>query len=149
MAKGTYIEEQEVISKAFRNLTPTAMRVYLLLKMRIKKTQMRGNGKRTRWKAINNGELEFSYSEAENKHGIPRSSFMNAITRLVETGFVDIEHSGSGGVKGDKSRYAISTRWVKYGSPHFIFKTRPKDSRGGRGFGSFPEHRNDRRKNKP
>jgi hypothetical protein len=148
MAKGTYIEEQEVMSKAFTSLTPTAMRVYLLLKMRIKKTAI-GNGKKVKWTAINNGELEFSYSEAENKHGIPRSSFMNAITRLVETGFIDIEHSGSGGVKGDKSRYAISTRWVKFGTPHFIFKTSPKDSRGGRGFGAFPEHRNDRSKNRP
>ncbi len=131
MAKGTYIEEIEVISEAFKKLTPTAIRVYLLLKMRIKKIP-RGNGKRAKWIPTNNGELEFSYSEAENKHGIPRSSFMNAITRLVETGFIDIEHSGSGGVKGDKNQYSISSRWVKFGSPHFIFKTRPKDSRSGR-----------------
>ena len=149
MAKGTYIEEQEVKSEAFKGLTPTAIRVYLLLRMRMKKAPIPGNGKNTRWKTINNGELEFSYAEAESKYGIIRSSFMNAITRLVENGFIDIKHSGSGGVKGDKSLYSISERWRKFGTPHFLFKTRPKDTRSGRGFGSFPEHRKDWSKNRP
>jgi len=147
MPKGTYIEEELITSKAFISLSKTAMRVYMLMAMRLKKKRNK-YGKKERWDLINNGELEFTYAEAENKHNIPRSTFMNAITNLVEKGFIDIEHSGSGGIKGDKNLYSISQRWKKYGTITFIFKTRPKDTRGGRGFKAFPGNRKNRRKKK-
>ena len=63
--------------------------------------------------------------------------FMRAITELVDKGFIDIIHSGSGGIKGDKSKYAISERWRKWETELFVKKTRLKDNRGGRGFAVY------------
>jgi len=59
---------------------------------------------------------------------------MRALDELVEKGFIDITHSGSGGIKGDKSLYAISDRWKDYGKSNFKPMKRQKDSRKGRGF---------------
>jgi DNA-binding PadR family transcriptional regulator len=66
---------------------------------------------------------------------------MRAITELTEKGFIDITHSGSGGVKGDKSKYAISERWRDWGTDRFIEKTRKKDTRQGRGFAAIWKRR--------
>ncbi|MBW2709179.1 MAG: hypothetical protein JRD04_07860 [Deltaproteobacteria bacterium] len=82
---------------------------------------------------LNNGELEYTYSEAE-KRGLPRATFMRAIDTLIEHGFLDISHSGGGGKKGDKSLYAISDRWLLFGTENFIPAKRSKDNRQGRGF---------------
>ena len=67
-------------------------------------------GRKTEYLFVNNGELEYTYKEAEAK-GITRPRFRNGIDQLVERGFIDITHQGSGGVRGDKSKYAISERW--------------------------------------
>ena len=88
---------------------------------------------------LNNGEIEYCYSEAEKK-GIPRPSFMRNLDMLIEYGFLDITHSGSGGKKGDKSLYAISDRWRDYGTDNFVPSSRPKDLRQGRGFQSGDNH---------
>ena len=82
-----------------------------------------------RWVIKNNGNIVFPYAEAENKFGITRPRFQRAIDQLVEHGFIDIVHSG-GGMLRDISKYAISTRWMDYGTSKFIEKQRPKDTRG-------------------
>ena len=80
-------------------------------------------------------EIEHTYSEAE-KRGISRKRFMKALDELIGKGFIDVAHSGSGGMKGDKSKYVISERWRDWGTDNFVKKTRPRDTRGGRGFGA-------------
>jgi len=65
---------------------------------------------------------------------------MRAIDTLIEHGFLDISHSGSGGKKGDKSLYAISERWKVWGTDAFTPVSRPKDTRAGRGFKKGPDH---------
>jgi len=101
---------------------------------------------REMWKQTNNGELVFTYAEAKREKGMPESTFMKCIDKLIAVGLMDIAHSGSGGKKGDTSLYAISERWRKYGTPDFVVKKRPKDERSGRGFAHHPEHRCDRSK---
>ena len=122
------IERALLKSEAFRGLSGKAKTVYFDFRMKCKI-----GGPKDRRVIINNGELEYTYSEAEKK-GIIRSSFMSAIDSLVERGLMDITHSGAGGRKGDKSLYAISDRWRKWGTEDFIAKSRPKDTRQGRGF---------------
>lgn len=129
-----YFERDLLKSNVFRSLTKVSILVYqdfrMKCKVQLNKTKP---GRQDTWIIINNGEIEYTYSEAEKK-GIPRSSFMRAITELTKKGFIDVSHSGSGGVKGDKSKYAISERWRDWGTDKFLKKTRPKDTRKGRGF---------------
>ena len=126
------IDKFTLKAEVFRSLSSIAKTVYFdfLMKCRVKTSKRMGEKVK---EILNNGELEYSYGEAEAR-GIPRSTFRRAIDELIGKGFLDIEHSGSGGVKGDKSLYSMSYRWIKYGTPHFEHAERPKDTRQGRGF---------------
>jgi len=134
------IERKLLQSKAYRSLTSMQKDVYhdFLMKRQVDKTKPRP-GRKSERIILNQGKIEYCYSEAAKK-GITPATFMRAITVLVEKGFIDIAHSGSGGVKGDKSLYAISERWRKWGTDSFIRKTRPKDVRAKRGFLSGDKH---------
>ena len=90
-------------------------------------------GRADSWVILNNGEIEYCYSEAKKK-GISPSSFMRAIDALVENGLIDIPHPGVGGWERDKSQYAISERWQDFGTAEFVPSERQKDKRHGRGF---------------
>ena len=126
------VERALLKAEVFRSLSSTAKTVYFdfLMKCRVKTMKRRQEKEKV---ILNNGELEYSYSEAEAR-GIPRSTFRNALDELIRKGFLEVAHSGSGGVKGDKSLYSISYRWIKYGTPDFEHAERPKDARQGRGF---------------
>ena len=131
----TVVVEKSLLKSApFRDLSKIAKNV--LFDFLMKRTMQKAKGKPGRsdgWYVKNNGEIEYTYSEAEKK-GISRSSFMRAIDKLVENGFIEIAHSGSGGMKGDKSLYAMSERWRSWGTNDFVQKHRKKDTRSGRGF---------------
>ena len=145
MAKPLWIDKELLRSEAFRSLRGAAMLVYL--DFLSKRKMQKANGKaKNRWVIINNGEIEYTYSEAE-KRGITRPRFMRAIDELVEKGFIDIAHSGSGGLKGDKSLYAISNRWRDYGTKVYIFKSRQKDNRSGRGWQRYHDKRREKESN--
>jgi len=90
------------------------------------------------WVIKNNGEIVYPYSEAEHK-GIGRREFRNAIDELIEKGFIDIVHQGSGGRSGDMTKYFLSDRWKGYGTPSFRPARNPrrKDTRKGRGWSAF------------
>ena len=66
-------------SDAFRGLTKTSILVLLDFHGR-----KRVKGKRNRWTLLNNGELVYTYREAE-KRGISRSAFMSALDQLIVT----------------------------------------------------------------
>jgi len=109
--KVVVIEQEMLRSEAFRSLSGTGKTVYFDFRMKCRPKRVKNKMRSTKELVIlNNGELEYCYSEAE-KRGIPRTAFMRALDELIAKGFIDIEHSGSGGAKGDKSLYAISERW--------------------------------------
>jgi DNA-binding PadR family transcriptional regulator len=128
-----WIERGLLESEVFRSLRRTAMLVYSDFLRKARFTKYKRPGRKTEYTIINNGEITYTYSEAERK-GISRPRFQRALDELVEKGFIDIAHQGSGGIKGDKSKYAISERWRNYGKENFVKETRPKDTRKGRGF---------------
>jgi hypothetical protein len=128
MARNIVIDASLVLSRAFLNLTGAAPHVYLLFLRRRRLVKLGRTGKE-KWVIENNGEIVFPYAEAENNFGITRPRFQRAIDQLVEHGFIDIVHPG-GGMMKDISKYAISTRWMDYGTSRFIEKQRPKDTRG-------------------
>jgi len=84
MPSGTIAIERNLLkSKVFRMLNGTEKTVLLDFMMKRKVQKAPGKpGKNNKWLIINNGEIEYTYSEAE-KRGIPRPSFMRAIDTLV------------------------------------------------------------------
>jgi hypothetical protein len=113
-------------SQAFLELTSaTAIKVYMLFLERCKYEKARGSPKRrAEFVHINNGELVFTYKEAEAL-GISAAAFRTALDQLVGHGFLDVVHPGSG-LQGDVSLYAVSDRWKLYGQDGFIAVKREK-----------------------
>jgi hypothetical protein len=148
-----YIARTLIGSKAFNSISAACYRVYFrFLKKRWMKPVNSKKGRKDNFFIANNGKIVFTYAEAKKELGMPPSTFMKSIDKLIEVGLIDVIHSGSGGrspdgLHGDVSLYAISDRWQKYGTPDFEIKTRPKDTRCGRGFAAHPENRCNRRKN--
>jgi hypothetical protein len=87
-------------------------------------------GKKTKWQCVNNGQIVFTYKEAEEKYTIKKGAFQRALDNLIEVGCIDIAQPGlSFGSKGIPTLYAISERWGDYGTAFFIEKKREKDKR--------------------
>ena len=102
-------------SDAIKELSASAIRV--LLRFLQKRTWSTvGKGVRSR-REYENGGLAFTYHEALSM-GIKNTAFCDAIKRLIEVGFIDVEHQG-GAYGKDYSRYAISERWKDYGTETF------------------------------
>lgn len=129
-AKGTFIEKDVLLSLAYAELTAAQIRVYniFLLKRKMAKDGGTKKGKREKWRCANNGEIVFTYREAES-FGFTHQTFANAITKLVKVGLIDISYQGDGLKKGDFSKYGLSNRWQRYGMPDFVQKLREKDQR--------------------
>lgn len=83
------------------------------------------NGKRKEWMCTNNGEIVFTYDEAEGKYQISRQAFSRALGELIEHGFLDIEVPGIG-IGSAPTLYALSDRWTEWGKEGFVTKTRIK-----------------------
>ena len=118
------VEKEMAKSKAFRMLPKTAIIILLDFLM---KRRMKGG------RIVNNGEIEYCFSEAHKK-GIPPATFNRNRDILIAHGFLEITHAGSGGKKGDKTLYALSDRWQKWDKETFKRVERPKDLRKGIGF---------------
>ena len=134
-SKVVVIDKPLINSPAFRSLRSCAVHVYLdfLGKRRLEKNRYRRK-RGPDWIITNNGEIEYTYSEAE-KRGISRPRFAKSIDQLVERGFIDIADTGAG-VHRMKTLYSISTRWKDWGTEQFVEKERPCRPRrhGGIGF---------------
>jgi len=128
MSKVTFIETEMLRSKAFKDLPGTAIQVLMWFYLKRKLKNMGSRGKK-KWIITNNGEIVFSYVDAEKKYGLTRARFSRALNALIEKGFIDIDHHG-GGMMGDCTLYGIRERWRKYGTDQFNPQSRPKDTRG-------------------
>lgn len=65
----------------------------------------------------------FPYAEMKDLWDIGTTQTWKIIKRLVEVGFIDVDHQGGWYQKNKKerdfSRYKLSDRWRKYGTPEF------------------------------
>jgi hypothetical protein len=98
-------------SAAFQTLSAAGIRI--LLRFLQKRTWVKVKKKTI----YENGGLSFTYTEA-NLMGIKGTTFYEAIVRLIEIGFIDLEHQG-GAYGKDYSRYVISERWRDFGTDNF------------------------------
>ncbi len=129
MSSGVIVIEKDLIrSEVHRSLTRTANYVYSEFLMRRQFDKRKHHKRKDSYTVRNNGKIVYTYAEAE-KQGISPQQFARSIDQLLEKGFIDIEHLGSGSIKKDKSLYSISDRWKLWGTDEFIEKKRPKDKR--------------------
>lgn len=131
MATGTFIEKALIKSPAFLSLTRKAPHVLLLflLKRQLKKI----SGKRNSAYAIaNNGEIEFSFSEAKKLYGFTEGVFNRARSQLIEHGFLRVESCG--GLCKTANKYFLAEDWRKYDTPDFKPMNRQKRNLPSVGF---------------
>jgi len=122
-----FVERRAVTSKAFLDLkTAAACQVYMIFLNKCQWKPIEGSPRREKeYYLANQGEIQFTYDEALEKWGILNKRFTKAIDELVRVGLIDITKSGLG-LKKDKSLYAISDRWEKFGTDEFVVKKRQK-----------------------
>jgi hypothetical protein len=130
-----FIEGDLPSSPAWRSLSKKSAEILLLF---YTKRQMAQISKRSPWTITNNGQITFSYKEAEDK-GYRSATFRRCIDQLVEVGFIDIAGSGSG-LFQVATKYAMSERWMKFGTANFIHKKRPPRPKHGQHIGFQKGH---------
>lgn len=131
------------VSEPWIKLTAPAIKMYMIFLT--KRKIVYSNGRKHREKQIsNNGKIEFTYTEAMNKLKISRPTVTNSIDQLVKYGFIDISQQG-GYFEGNKTLYAISNRWIDYGTDSYKKEKRKKDNRQN-GFKLYPENINKKQK---
>ena len=107
---GTYIKRDILESDAYWDLTGAAPQVYMVFRMKCVFAD-RTIGKRKERIIVNNGEITYSFREAENNHGIPKSTFLRARDQLIKVGLIEIAEDGG---SHHTTKYAISTNWRNY-----------------------------------
>ena len=131
------LDKLMVESPVWLSLSGTAIKVYQLFRCKciIAKKNHRPT-KRSESiinRIMNNGELVFTYIEAQQKYGITAGRFARAIDELVERGFLDIAKTGMGLYKMT-TYYGISDRWRYWGTEKFEPAKRPEPNIRGCGF---------------
>lgn len=123
-----FVSRAAITSAAFLSLrTAVACQVYLIFlsKCRWEKAQIRPGTRDKASVLANNGEIRFTYKEAETQWGIRGGKFRRAIDELLRVGLIDISHSGFGLYK-DATLYSISERWRDFGTGQFVVEGRAK-----------------------
>ena len=120
-SKGVYLQRDILESEAFWKLSGTAIKVFMVFRLKcvFKKVNV---GKREILTIINNGEIQFTYIEANKNYGISKTTFRNVRDKLIEVGFIEIKQEGGCHLP---TLYSISDNWRKYPEETF---TRPKSA---------------------
>ena len=105
-----YFESDLLKSDAFWDLTGAAPQIYMVFRMKCVFAD-RTIGKRKERIIVNNGEITYTFVEAEKHHGIPKSTFLRARDQLIEVGLIEIIKDGE---CHHTTKYAISDNWRQY-----------------------------------
>ena len=116
---GTYIKRDILESDAYWDLTGAAPQIYMVFRMKCVFAD-RTIGKRKERIIVNNGEIKYTYLEAQNNHRIPKSNFLRARDQLIKVGLIEIAEDGG---CHHTTKYSISNNWRNY--PEETFE-RPK-----------------------
>ena len=138
MANLIWFEKDLLRSEAFRSLRGKAWIVYLDFLKKRTWQKLKHKSRSDSYVIINNGEITYSYKEAELK-GTSKDQFRNAIDELQAKGFIDIREYGSGGHDRKQTKYIIDDRWRKYGTSDFRppRKPRRKNNKYGQGWAAY------------
>jgi len=123
--KDTIALDQRVIkSKAWLSLNGTAKDIYLILLTRRKMVNLSKRKGKNQWVCTNSKEIVFTYRDAENNFGISQTRFNRGIDALIKAGFIYIVQHGA--LLHIVTKYGLTDRWKKYGTPGYIENKRPK-----------------------
>ena len=126
--KNIWVAREMITSQAYLTLPGTAAKVlmWFLARRQYSKYERKDS---VHWVNHNNGDIFFTYAEAQRKFGLNSTTFRRAIDNLIKFGFIDINHHG-GGMVNDATTYYISDRWRDYGTDEYKEERRRKDTRG-------------------
>ena len=129
------LEPDLIESEAFLSLSSVAaMKVLIRFHQKAHRKRTKGKSKNLGKMVItNNGDIVFTYAEALEL-GIPKATFVRALKELVETkGFIDIAEPGNWFLK-QPTKFAISQRWKRYGTPDYETVKMPRMLPKGKGW---------------
>lgn len=132
-----WVRGELLTSASYSDLEGKAAQVLMWFMMRRQMVPVR-EGKKKVWACANDGEIVFTYKEAE-QHGISRAAFMRAVDELIEHGFLDIAKTGAGVFKAT-TFYGLSDRWRNWGTDKFVKKVRPRKPSWREGIGFEKGH---------
>ena len=111
-------------SKAFRELTyAPAIKVLVWFHEKVKVEINKKRRGKDRYRVLDR-DIEFTYREAGFR-GLTPHKFRTALKQLHNFGFIDITKPGSA-LRGDFTLFALSDRWILYGSAGFKSMEIPK-----------------------
>jgi hypothetical protein len=123
------VDNAVLFSPAFLKLNGHAVKVLLWAKMKIPLESKLDARQRKKLGKPKPEPPPFSFTHAEAEcFGLTRKQFAAALRQLVELGFFDVRHKGSGKHK-DFSLFNWSDRWTKYDTPSFESVPFPKNRR--------------------
>ncbi len=130
------VEKELVKSKAFHKLTRKSSQVLFVLftKRVFKKTK----GKTSRTVLVNNGEIEFTYSEAKKYYDMSDGVFRRAVEQLAKYGFLEI--TSVGGLYKTANKFTLLDNWRDYGTNKFVAGKIPEKRYSGVGFQKGNRH---------
>ncbi len=120
LKRDVFIPWEMIENEAFRKLGATALRTLIRF---LQKRRWEKSGRSRRPHYIKEPQ---PFTQAEAKYlGIGTTQHTENIKKLIELGFIDLEHQG-GAYGQDYSRYEFSERWKDYGTEGFqkVIKTK-------------------------
>ncbi len=130
MSKPIYIEKSLIKSKAFNSLTGKSAQVLMIIMT--KRVFRSISGKKSRYSLVNNGEINFTYSEAKKFYGFSDGVFKRAISQLIDTGFIKVESNG--GLYKQPNKFRLLENWKDFGTHKFRLPEKTKNRYEGIGF---------------
>jgi hypothetical protein len=130
------LEPSLIESEAFEDLSGKAALV-VLIRFHQKAHRKRKSKKKKGLKDMvitNNGEIIFTYGEAQELGIKSTATFYKVIRELIEDkGFIDMAEYGNWYLK-EPNKFAISYRWKRYGTPQYQRVEIPRQLPKGIGF---------------
>ena len=132
---GAFIPNSFIESAAFRELTRhkhgyAIEFLFIVLSRRVYANGTKiGDKPSLTFGVTNNGNIQFTYKEASEKYGFSVSTFRDSIDKNMKIGCLDIAKPSKLGTNNNDTlttKFTISDRWQKYGTPDFKEKWRPK-----------------------
>tara|TARA_Y100001970_G_C14165217_1_gene820892 strand:- start:119 stop:598 length:480 start_codon:yes stop_codon:yes gene_type:complete len=118
-SKGIYLERHIISSEAYWDLNGASIKVYNIFRLKCVISNKTVSKRKVR-DIVNNGDITFTFKEAENNYGLSKSTFLRARDQLIKVGFIEIAEYGG---CHHTNKYSISNNWRNY--PEKTFE-RPK-----------------------
>ena len=111
-----------IYSRAFKKIMSSGSAITTLMRCYQKRKWDDSRGRKKK-PVYSNEPFIFPYNEMKDLWGIKTTTHWKNMNRLIEVGFLDLDYQGGWYQKNERtkdySRYRLSERWRKYGTPEF------------------------------